>query len=65
MVVFRLLAIITLLASATNAIVGARISSAKDPKKRRLYVSIHISSGVVLCVTSAVLAFWAFTEPAR
>ena len=65
MVVFRLLAIITLLASATNAIVGARISSARDPKMRRLYVSIHISSGVVLCVTSAVLAFWAFTEPGR
>ena len=64
-VVFKLLAIIALLASAASAIVGARIVYTKDPKIRRLFVSIHISSGIVLCVTSALLAFWAFTEPAR
>ncbi|HKQ69775.1 MAG TPA: hypothetical protein VJT73_10570 [Polyangiaceae bacterium] len=61
MFVVRILAIIALLASATNAIIGARISKAKSAEVRRLYVSIHISSGIVLCVTSALLAFWAFT----
>ena len=64
-VVFKLLAVIALLASATSAVVGARIVYTKDPKIRRLFVSLHISSGIVLCVTSALLAFWAFTEPGR
>jgi len=62
-VVFKLLAVIALLASATSAIVGARIVYTRDPKVRRIYVSLHISSGIVLCVTSALLAFWAFTAP--
>jgi len=62
-VVFKLLAIIALLASATSAIVGVRIVYVRDPKIRRLFVSLHISSGIVLCVTSALLAFWAFTAP--
>jgi hypothetical protein len=61
--VIRILAIVALLASATNAIVGARISKARNAGERRLFVSIHISSGIVLCVTSALLAFWAFTSP--
>jgi hypothetical protein len=61
--VIRILAIIALLASATNAYVGARISRARNAGQRRLFVSIHISSGIVLCVTSALLAFWAFTSP--
>jgi len=61
--VIRILAIIALLASGTNAIVGARIARAKSAGQRRLFVSIHISSGIVLCVTSALLAFWAFTSP--
>ena len=65
MVVFKLLGIISLLASATNAIVGARIVYTRDPQLRRLFVSLHISSGIVLCVTSALLAFWAFTEPSH
>jgi hypothetical protein len=64
-IVFKLLAIISLLASATSSIIGARIVYARDPKIRRLFVSIHISSGIVLCVTSALLAFWAFTEPSH
>lgn len=64
-VVFKLLAIIALLASATSAIIGARIVYTRDPKLRRIFVSLHISSGIVLCVTSALLAFWAFTEPGR
>ncbi len=63
-VVFKLLAIIALLASATSAIAGVRIVYVRDPKVRRLFVSLHISSGIVLCVTSALLAFWAFTAPA-
>ena len=61
MFVIRILAVIALLASATNAWVGARISKSKSAEQRRLLVSIHISSGIVLCVTSALLAFWAFT----
>jgi hypothetical protein len=61
MFVIRILAIIALLASATNAYVGLRISKSKSTDERRLLVSIHISSGIVLCVTSALLAFWAFT----
>jgi hypothetical protein len=61
MYVIRILAIIALLASATNAWVGSRISKSRTAPERRLLVSIHISSGIVLCVTSALLAFWAFT----
>ena len=61
MYVIRVLAIVALLASATNAYVGSRISKSHSPNERRLLVSIHISSGIVLCVTSALLAFWAFT----
>jgi hypothetical protein len=41
------------------------MSRAKTPAQRRLVVSMHISSGVLLCVVSALLAFWAFTEPDR
>ena len=61
MFVIRILAIIALLASGTNAYVGLRISKSQSAHERRLLVSIHISSGIVLCVTSALLAFWAFT----
>ena len=61
MYVIRILATIALLASATNAYVGLRISKSRGVDERRLLVSIHISSGIVLCVTSALLAFWAFT----
>jgi hypothetical protein len=61
MYVIRILAIIALLSSATNAWVGSRISKSRTAPERRLLVSIHISSGIVLCVTSALLAFWAFT----
>jgi hypothetical protein len=60
--VLRILAIIALLASGTNAYVGARISKSSSAAERRLLVSIHISSGIVLCVTSALLAVWAFTS---
>ena len=61
MFVIRILAIIALLASMTNAYVGARISKSRNAEQRRLFVSLHISSGIVLCVSSALLAFWAFT----
>jgi len=61
MFVIRILATIALLASATNAYVGLRISKSRAADERRLLVSLHISSGIVLCVTSALLAFWAFT----
>jgi hypothetical protein len=63
--VIRILAVIALAASCTNAYVGSRISSCTHPERRRLLISIHISSGIVLCVNSAVLAFWAFTAGAR
>lgn len=62
MFVIRILAIVALLASGINAFVGSRISKSATVEQRRLLVSIHISSGIVLCVTSAVLAFWAFTS---
>jgi hypothetical protein len=61
MFVIRILAIVAVLASATNAYVGSRLSKCQSAQERRLLVSIHISSGIVLCVTSALLAFWAFT----
>lgn len=61
MFAIRILAVIAVLASATNAYVGSRISASRSAEQRRLFVSIHISSGIVLCVTSALLAFWAFT----
>jgi uncharacterized membrane protein YfcA len=61
MFVIRILAIIALLASITNAYVGARISKSSNVQQRRLFVYVHISSGIVLCVSSALLAFWAFT----
>ena len=51
MFVIRILAIIALLASATNAYVGSRISKSQSAQERRLFVSIDISSGIVLCVT--------------
>jgi heme/copper-type cytochrome/quinol oxidase subunit 2 len=62
MVAIRVLAVVALVASCTNAYVGSRISSCTDRERRRLYVSIHISSGIVLCVNAALLAFWAFTS---
>jgi hypothetical protein len=62
MFIVRILAIVALLASGTNAYVGSRISRSTTVDERRLLVSIHISSGIVLCVTSALLAFWAFTS---
>jgi hypothetical protein len=61
MLAIRVLAAVALVASGTSAYVGSRISSCKQPERRRLLVSIHISSGIVLCVNSALLAFWAFT----
>jgi hypothetical protein len=61
----RVLAVVALAASCTNAYVGSRISSSTHPERRRLLISIHIASGIVLCVNSALLAFWAFTAGMR
>lgn len=67
----KILAVLAVVGSATSAIFGTMIAinpgkGGGDPKaaaaRRRLYSSIHISSGILLSVVSALLAFWAFTE---
>jgi putative copper export protein len=61
--VLKLLAVLAVFGSGSSAILAIAMSRAKTPAQRRLVVSMHISSGVLLCVVSALLAFWAFTEP--
>lgn len=67
----KILAVLAVFGSATSAIFGTLLAIGPkgpvgDPKaaaaRRRLYASIHISSGILLSVVSALLAFWAFTE---
>jgi hypothetical protein len=59
----KLLAVLAVVGSGSSAILAVAMTRAKTPAQRRLVVSMHISSGVLLCVVSAMLAFWAFTEP--
>jgi cytochrome b561 len=61
--VLKLLAILAVVGSSTSAVLAVVMDRVKTPAQRRLVVSMHISSGVLLCVVSALLAFWAFTEP--
>lgn len=61
--VLKLLAVLAVFGSGTSAALAVAMGRAKTPAQRRLVVSMHISSGVLLCVVSAMLAFWAFTEP--
>jgi hypothetical protein len=63
--VLKILAILAVFGSTTSAVLAVAMGRTKTPAARRLVVSMHISSGVLLCVVSAMLAFWAFTEPAR
>jgi hypothetical protein len=63
--VLKILAILAVFGSSTSALLAVAMTRAKTPAGRRLVVSMHISSGVLLCVVSAMLAFWAFTEPDR
>jgi Na+-transporting NADH:ubiquinone oxidoreductase subunit NqrD len=63
--VLKLLAVLAVLGSTSSALLAVAMTRAKTPAARRLVVSMHISSGVLLCVVSAMLAFWAFTEPDR
>jgi hypothetical protein len=63
--VLKVLAILAVFGSTTSAGLAIAMVKAKTPAQRRLVVSMHISSGVLLCVVSALLAFWAFTEPDR
>lgn len=67
----KILAVLAVLGSATSAVFGTLLATggkgaSGDPKaaaaRRRLFASIHISSGILLSVVSALLAFWAFTE---
>lgn len=59
----KLLAVLAVFGSTSSALLAVAMTRAKTPGQRRLVVSMHISSGVLLCVVSALLAFWAFTEP--
>ncbi len=59
----KILAVLAVVGSSTSALLAVAMTRAKTPESRRLVVSMHISSGVLLCVVSAMLAFWAFTEP--
>jgi Na+-transporting NADH:ubiquinone oxidoreductase subunit NqrD len=61
--VLKLLAVLAVVGSTTSSLLAVAMTRAKTPGQRRLVVSMHISSGVLLCVVSALLAFWAFTEP--
>ena len=61
----KLLAILAVVGSTSSALLAVAMTRVKTPEQRRLVVSMHISSGVLLCVVSALLAFWAFTEPVR
>jgi hypothetical protein len=63
--VLKILSVLAMFGSASSAVLAVAMTRAKTPGGRRLVVSMHISSGVLLCVVSALLAFWAFTEPAR
>jgi hypothetical protein len=63
--VLKILAILAVFGSTTSAVLAVAMTRAKTPAHRRLVVSMHISSGVLLCVVSALLAFWAFTEPSN
>jgi hypothetical protein len=60
--VLKLLAVLAVFGSSTSAILAVAMTRVKTPTQKRLVVSMHISSGVLLCVVSAMLAFWAFTE---
>ena len=59
----KILAVLAVVGSTTSAVLAVAMTRAKSPEQRRLIVSMHISSGVLLCVVSALLAFWAFTQP--
>jgi putative copper export protein len=63
--VLKLLAVLAVFGSGSSALLAVAMNRARTPAQRRLVVSMHISSGVLLCVVSALLAFWAFTEPER
>jgi cytochrome b561 len=63
--VLKLLAVLAVVGSTSSALLAVAMTRVKTADQRRLVVSMHISSGVLLCVVSALLAFWAFTEPAR
>jgi len=59
----KVLSILAVTASSTSILLGVRLALGKHtPERRRLLVSMHISSGIVLAVVSYLLAFWAFTE---
>jgi Na+-transporting NADH:ubiquinone oxidoreductase subunit NqrD len=60
--VLKILAVLAVFGSTTSALLAVAMTRAKSPASKRLIVSMHISSGVLLCVVSALLAFWAFTE---
>jgi hypothetical protein len=63
--VLKILAVLAVFGSTSSALLAVAMTRAKTAEQRRLVVSMHISSGVLLCVVSALLAFWAFTEPSR
>lgn len=58
----KILAVLAVVGSATSALFGTLLTRPLPAPTRRVYSSIHISSGILLSVVSALLAFWAFTE---
>ena len=58
----RVLSVVALVASTTSIVLGLLLVRTTDPRRKRAILSMHISSGIALSVTSALLAYWAFTE---
>jgi len=60
----RILSVLAVTSSTVSILIGVRLAIGKHTaERRRLLVSMHISSGIVLAIVSYLLAFWAFTEP--
>lgn len=63
MILLKVLSVLAVTASSTSILLGIRLAVGKHtPERRRVLVSMHISSGIVLALVSYLLAFWAFTE---
>ncbi len=61
-VVLKLVAVLALVASLSSIAIGWYLARDPDGERRRLLVSMHISAGIVLCLSTALLAFWVLTS---
>jgi len=58
----KVLSVVAVVASITSIVLGLVLVRVQAPERKRIVLSMHISSGIALSVTSALLAFWAFTQ---